>query len=139
MKVKRKLRQSQLDDCTRNRIIGMFMAGAASSKIMKTIRKPDHGALKRSNVNKVIRKFKKNPDWRGDRKKGTGPVRLIPTKTRERIVQLVIAKRGSHVVTISFIKKRFVKLRDVSDPTISRALHEAGLAYLRRRQEKAGA
>jgi hypothetical protein len=45
-------------------------------------------------------------------------------------------ERGGHVVTIAFCKKRLPKLRDVVDNTVRNALHDAGLAWLRRRLKR---
>lgn len=115
----------------------MHLAGAGPTQIAKTIRKPDRAALKPRNVRKVIRKFKKDPKWDGSREQGTGPTPVLTDSDKNDIKKIVIKHRGKEVVTIRFIKKLRKHLRKVSDRTISRALHEAGLAWLRRRRERA--
>ena len=48
-------------------------------------------------------------------------------------MKIVFKHRWKEVVTVGLIKIMLKQLRDVSDRAISRALHEAGLAWLRRR------
>ena len=126
---------TQLNACIRNRIIGMALAGAAPSTKASTIRKPDRQPLKVDAVRKTIRKFKANPTWNGDRKQGTGPTHLLSIAQKTAIARIVFKHRGSKVVTINLIKRLIVAVRHVSRQTISRALHEAGLAWLRRRRK----
>ena len=128
---------TQLDSCTRNRVIGMHLAGAGPAQVIKKIRKPDKVVLQPRNVRKVIQKFKENPSWDGSREKGTGPTPILTDADKEDIGKIVIKHRGKKVVTIGFVKRLRKSLRGVSDRTISRALHEAGLAWLRRRRERA--
>jgi transposase len=125
---------SQLDACARNRIIGMMLAGAGPTGIRKKVRKTDNSIIgDTSTVRKVIRKFKANPKWRGERKKGTGRTPLLSQTAKDRMLKIVFDERGSQVVTIKYMKTKVPEARTVSRQTISRALHEAGLAWLRRR------
>ena len=115
----------------------MHLAGAGPAQIVKKVRKPDKAPLKPRNVRKIVQKFKENPDWDGSREEGTGPTPILTDSDKKKIMKIVIKHRGKEVVTIGLIKKMLRHLRDVSDRTISRALHEAGLAWLRRRRERA--
>ena len=49
---------------------------------------------------------------------------------------LVLKERASHVATTTFCRKKLQALRKVSKQTVCRALHEAGLAWLRRRAKR---
>ena len=60
----------------------------------------------------------------------------LSAKTKKTLVALVVKERGSYVVTRKFCQKRIPALRKVSVQTVGRALHDAGLAWLRRRMKR---
>jgi transposase len=126
---------AQFDRFTRGRIIGLAEAGMKTIAICERVRKTDKKHPKPDAVRKTIYKHKTTKDWRGERKAGSGRPPILSVATKKKIVELVIEERGSKVVTIGFVKRRILVVRKVSDDTVSRALHEAGLAYLRRRKE----
>ena len=115
----------------------MHLAGAGPAQTVKKMKKPDKVLLKPRSVRKIVQKFTENPNWDGSREEGTGPIPILTDEDKKRTVKIVIKHRGKEVVTTGPIKKTLRDLRDVSDRTISRALHEAGLAWRRRRRERA--
>ena len=125
----------QLDEFTRGRIVGQFEAGAKPKTIAAQVSKTDRSKPKLSCVYKTINKFKLIKNWRGKRKEGSGRPGLLTDDQKDDILDLVIEERGKAVVTARFIRQRMPALRKVSRQTIYRALHEAGLAYLRRRKK----
>ena len=126
----------QFDRFTRGRIIGLAEGGAKPSVIARKITKSDNTHPKPDAVRKTIRKWKAMKSWRGQREEGSGRPPRLSDKQREKITDLVFEYRGNELVKISFLKNMYPALRLVSDQTVSRALHESGLAWLRRRVKR---
>jgi len=76
-----------------------------------------------------------DPEWRGERQEGSGRKRVTTPKQDKLVVQEVFKKRGSIKVTVSYLKKKFWHLRPLSEGTVESRLHEANLAWLRRRRK----
>ena len=83
----------------------------------------------------VMSKLAAYPDWRGEREEGSGRPRMTSPLLDKQVVGEVFKKRGLKKVTVSYLKKKFVSLRKLSDGTIENRLHDAGLEYLRRRRK----
>jgi transposase len=126
----------QFDEFARGCIIGMHLVGAKPTAIATKVRKSDNKKPKVDAVRKTIQRWKKDKKWRGERKAGSGRPPLLSDCQKKRIREIVFKYRGSEVVTSTFIMKRLPSLKKVSQQTVCRALHEAGLAWLRRRRNK---
>ena len=86
-------------------------------------------------VKDVMDKLAKKPGWRGEREPGSGRLRATTPALDKRMVRLVFKHRGSHKVTVDFIKKRIPAARKFSDDLVQRRLHDAGLQWMRRRKK----
>ena len=82
-----------------------------------------------------LAQLQKHPRWRGERALGSGRPRSTPRALDKLLVKEVFRSRGSKKVTVTYLKKKFPRLRRVSDGTVTSRLREAGLAYLRRRRK----
>ena len=57
-------------------------------------------------------------------------------KQEKELVRLVFAHRGKAAVTVKFCKRKLRFLRSMGRKVVERALHRAGLAWLRRRRKR---
>ena len=76
-----------------------------------------------------------DPSWRGERQEGSGRPRATTAKEDKLVVQEVFKHRGSIKVTVTHLKKKFRHLRNLCDGTVENRLHDANLAWLRRRRK----
>ena len=111
--------------------------GTSIKEIRKLVRKKDGKKPSKRAIMRVLEKAQEDPEWRGDDSAAGGRPGSLSTETKKELVDLVVKERGSHVVTRKFCQKRIPALRKVSKDTVGRALHEAGLAWLRRRAKRA--
>jgi transposase len=126
----------QFDVFTRGRIIGMAESGKKPADIAARVRKTNNKRPKPDAVRKTIFKSLSMKGWKGERKVGSGRPHLLSVVVKKQIASIVFKHRGKNVVTILFIKKLVPQARKVSNQTVTRALHEAGLAWLRRRAKR---
>ena len=132
-----KKKGGQLNAFGRADIIYLLQEGMRPSEIAKRAKKTSGKLGKVDSVRKTIRKFKRiKGKWDGERKLGSGPPCKLTEKEKAEIVKLVFAKRGKAVVTIRYVQQCMPALRRVGRWCISNALHEAGLAWLRRRNKR---
>ena len=124
---------ARLDAFARGTMWGMHCAGASSEEIMETVTKKDGSAPCRRAVNKVIDSKALDPAWRGEDSQAGGRRQELTRREQQALSRLVFRARAKAVVTIKYCQKCMPQLRRVSRWTISRALHRAGLAWLRRR------
>jgi hypothetical protein len=61
---------------------------------------------------------------------------LGEVKQEKQLVQLVFKHRGKSVVTVKYCKRQLRFLRPLDRKVVERALHRAGLAWLRRRRKR---
>ena len=61
---------------------------------------------------------------------------MLTKDQKKTLKTLVFKERGRAVVCVKYCQKRLPSLRKVSCSTVERALHEAGLAWLRRRDKR---
>ena len=124
---------ARLDVWARAEICTLNREGYTADQIVKKVKKKDKTAPTERSVRRVIRKKRKNHLWRGqDSRAGGRPPALTLAQKRE-LFRLVVRERGKAVVVVKYVRKRLPFLRRVSRQTVGNALHEAGLAYLRRR------
>ena len=80
-------------------------------------------------------KLAADPQYRGERAKGSGPPRKTSKKQDERVVHHVLKERGNRKTTVSSVKRQFPELRHVSNALIEDRLHDADLGWLPRRKK----
>jgi len=80
-------------------------------------------------------KLKKNKSWRGERKEGSGAPRKTTAKQDRAVVRWLLARRRKEKVTVSAVKRHFPWARKLDDNVIYDRLHEAELAWMRRRRK----
>lgn len=86
-------------------------------------------------VHKAMCKLVKVPGWRGEREEGSGAPRKSTKQQDRAVVRWVLRNRGKTKVTVRSIKKQFPFLRRFGDTLVEERLHEANLAFLRRRKK----
>ena len=126
----------QLDAFARGAIVGMAAAGARASTIAAKVTKPDGSHPSKRAVNQTIAKAKSCRKWRGSRKPGSGRPAELPKALLGKMVRLVFRHRARAIVNIRFCKKAIPALRKHSRYVLARGLHQAGLAWLRRRRKR---
>lgn len=128
---------ARLDAFARGQIVALAREGFGPKEIAKKVRKKNKQPPTIRAVRDTVAKSNANPSWRGENGPG-GPGRpsLLPKALQKKLVALVFKERGSTVVTISYCQQRLPPLRKFSRWVISRALHRAGLLWLRRRLKR---
>ena len=115
----------------------MYQAGSSRDNIVKKVKKKDGSALGKRAVDLLIARKKRDPSWRGEDSKAGGRPPELTDEEKAAIVKLVEAKKAKAIVTINYCKRMIKTIRRVSRWCVSRALHEAGLAWLNRRDKRA--
>ena len=110
--------------------------GLGPTAIARILLKPD-GKSRWSDqaVADAIAKLEADPQWRGERQEGSGAPRKTTAKQDRMVVKEVFKMRGSAKVTVSYLKQKFLHLRKLSDGLVEGRLHDANLAWLRRRRK----
>ena len=127
---------SRLDAFARGQIVALAGEGMKGPEIRKKVKKKDQRFPSTRAIRATIAKARKHPEWRGENRAGPGRNKVICDKMQARIVKLVFKERGSRLVTVKFLKRQIVPLRRIPRWTVSRALHDAGLQWLRRRRKR---
>jgi len=127
---------ARLDPFTRGQVVGLRNAGVPVAHIPGRVAKRDGSNPSLRAVTAVLAKAAGDPAWHGEDSAAGGRPPKLSAKVKKSLVSLVWKERGGHVVTIAFCKKRLAQLRDVVDNTVRNALHDAGLAWLRRRLKR---
>ena len=86
-------------------------------------------------ISLVMDKIKKNKNWRGKRKPGSGAPKKTTKHFDNKVKNLVLKKRGQRKVTVAFIKKVIPEAREFGKDLIADRLAKAGLIWLRRRKK----
>ena len=119
--------------------IGQIKAHAdhelGATAIAAIVRKPDGACVSKQAVCDVLQKLKSHPWWRGERAGGSGRPRKTTVAVDKLVGDEVIRSRGHARVTVAYLKKKYQVLRPFSDHLVESRLHDAGLAYLRRRRK----
>lgn len=127
---------ARLDAFARGQISALARQGQTSPMIRKAVRKKDGQMPSDRAVRGIVAKALANPKWRGEHGAGPGRPATISAKVLKRIVKIVFKERGSKIVTTKYIKKKVPAVRRVPRWTVARALHSAGLQWLRRRKKR---
>lgn len=110
--------------------------GLSAAAISRLLVKPDgKNYWSERAVGDAITKLEENPTWRGERQKGSGRKRKTSKKLDKLVERQVFKHRGSTKVTVAYLKKIIPALRPLSDGLVESRLHDAGLAWLRRRKK----
>ena len=135
------LKYQRLDAWGRGQAVALAEEGYSSHEIAQRVRKPPTGRRLGSHpdprsVRHLVLKAREDPKYRGQNPPGLGRKPRLTDRQQSKLVELVFKHRGGSVVTSTFCQKQLSFLRKVSRWTVTRALHQAGLAWLRRRQKK---
>ena len=110
--------------------------GLSAAEIAKRVFKPD-GKSKygETAIQNCMNKLVANPRWKGERAVGSGAPKKTTPKQDKAVIDWLLDQRGKQKVTVAKLKKQFVYLRKLSDGAVEDRLHEAELAFLRRRKK----
>jgi transposase len=86
-------------------------------------------------IHDVAAKLEADPQYRGDRKQGSGAPRQTTKAQDRQIVREVFRKRGTQKVTVAMLRKVLPWLKKFSNSLVEERLHEAGLQWMRRRRK----
>ena len=116
-------------------ILGRFDAGDGPASICEDVRKSDGEAPTERHIRRIIEEHAEIRSREGIRRAGSGRPPVLTKSQKRVIVNTVFKHRGSAVVTVVYLKKKFRFCRKLGDQTIRDALHEAGLQWFRRRRK----
>ena len=110
--------------------------GLGPSQIAGIITKAD-GKTRFSHtaVASIIEKLKNDPKWRGERQEGSGRPRRTTEQEDAALIKGVFDARGKRKVTVGFLQGQFKFARNLGRTAIEDRLHDAQLAFLRRRRK----
>ena len=107
-----------------------------ATAISKILKKPDGKTFwSDTAIQGVIDKLENEPKWRGDRKEGSGAPRKTTEKQDAELVKVVEDNRGKVKVTVAWLRTKFSWTRNLGNTALEQRLHDAGLAFLRRRKK----
>ena len=109
--------------------------GLGPTAIAALVQKADGAMVSVQGVCDARSKMEADPGWRGERAEGSGAPRKTNKKDDQAITREVFRARGHSKVTVQYLKKTLPRLRALSNDLVEARLHEAGLAYLRRRRK----
>ena len=109
--------------------------GLGPASIARIVTKTDGAAPSVQSITDVLRKLDEHPEWRGERKAGSGRGRATSPRLDKQIQREVLRMRGRTRVNVAYVQKKFPAARRLSRSCLEERLHEAGLVYLRRRKK----
>ena len=86
-------------------------------------------------IRDCIAKLEDDPFWTGQRQEGSARPRKTTAKQDKMIVDLLIKNRGKEKVTCPWLRKKLLFCRKLGKTALEERLHDAGLAYMRRRRK----
>ena len=108
--------------------------GLGCAAIQKRVFKSDGKTLySETAIVNAMKKLQADRTYRGERAVGSARPRKTSQQQDDAIVKFVFKRRGKEKVTVRLLKKQFLFLRRLSDSLVEDRLHDAHLAYLRRR------
>ena len=132
-----KLKHAQLGVFEAGQVKAHRFHGLGPSEIAKIVRKP--GKKKRlysaNAIANCIKKLDADPGWTGTRKHGSGPPRKTDEEQDEKLLEMVFQYRGKRKVTVNFLRTTVAWAKDLGNTALEERLHDAGLAFLRRRDK----
>ena len=111
--------------------------GLGPSAIAKIVRKPGKKKLfySATAIADCISKLEADPQWTGARQVGSGPPRKTTEKQDKQLLDLVFSLRGKTKVTVNYLRTAVGWAKKLGNTALEERLHDAGLAYLRRRRK----
>ena len=109
--------------------------GLRAADIQRLIRRADGTEFSKTAVINAVAKLTADPSWRGERVEGSGRPRETSAVQDRSIVRYVKNCRGKEKVTVRTLQRVFRWARKVCPTTLERRLHDAKLAWLRRRRK----
>lgn len=111
--------------------------GLGPSAIAKIVRKPGKKKLfySATAISDCIKKLEADPEWIGVRQAGSGPPRKTTEAQDKQLLELVFDMRGKRKVTVNYLRTSLRWAKKLGDTALEERLHDAGLAYLRRRRK----
>jgi hypothetical protein len=141
-KVKRTLRKgrvkkshSRLHPFDKGVVWGLHLADVPRLRIQQLTCKTDGSAPSLRAIDAVIARKKAEDDWKGEKEDVGGRPAALSAPQKKQVVKLVFKERGSRRLTVPFCMKRLRFLRKFCQSTVFRALADAGLSFLTRRQK----
>ena len=134
---KNKLKHAQLGAFEVGQVKAHVYHGLGPSAIAKIIRKPGKKKLFYSPhaISDCIRKLEATPQWKGERKSGSGPPRKTTEEQDEELLDLVLELRGKRKVTVTYLRTALPWAKGLGNTALEERLRDAGLAFLRRRRK----
>ena len=110
--------------------------GLGSTEISRIMLKAD-GVAKFSEqaILNAMNKLRSNPKWRGERASGSGAPRKTTGQQDKSVIKWLLKQRGKEKVTVNRLRKNFPFLKKLSNSLVEDRLHDAELAWLRRRRK----
>ena len=110
--------------------------GLGPTEIARIITKADgKSRFSDTAVANIIAKLEAQPTWRGERQVGSGPPRKTTEEEDAALVAKVFDERGKRKVTVGYLRTQYKFARELGHTAIEERLHDAELAYLRRRRK----
>ena len=110
--------------------------GSRPTEIARIITKADgKSRFSDTAVANIIAKLEAQPTWRGERQVGSGPPRKTTEEEDAALVAKVFDERGKRKVTVGYLRTQYKFARELGHTAIEERLHDAELAYLRRRRK----
>ena len=122
---------------SRNRIIGMRIAGAPRQEMREKVRKTDGTMPCLKAVDNIISHFEEDPEWDGENSSAGGRPPLITPEQKKQIQRILMKDVGKFVVTAGYIKKNLPALRHVRNQVVHQTCERLGYAYRDRRRKAA--
>ena len=136
-KIRKKTTKSwaRLDAFTRGVVWGMHLGKLPRNEMQKHLTKKDGTRPTLGCIDKVIGRKTADPDWRGEESRAGGRPSALSDNEKKMLVKLIFKHRGQAIVTVSYCRRKLTFLKKVSVTCVEAALHDAGLAWLGRRQK----
>ena len=126
---------ARLTPFVRGQICAWREAGWTRPQIAARVRKTDNTPCNVATVDKVLKRKAEDTQWDGELDSSErGRPQALSEAQKKELRDFVFAQRGQVKVTVPYCRKCLPFLRRVSKDTARRALHEVGLAWLRRRK-----
>ena len=127
---------AQLSPFEYGQILAHMHHGLGGAAIARIIKKAD-GISNWSDhcILDAMEKLRADPNFKGERREGSGRPRETTAKQDKQIVKYVFQNRGREKVTVAMLKKHLTCLRKFGNTLVEERLHEAQLRWMRRRRK----
>ena len=85
--------------------------GLSAAAIARIVCKADGTHVSDKGVLSVMARLEADPDWRGERKVGSGRKRKTPRALDKRVAKEVVKRRGVEKITVRALQKKLPELR----------------------------